>query len=97
MYGAALYCLRREAFGELREYDRISPGWPISYADMQPCSQKRSKCIGCTAPATWTRPNLRRARRIRIRPYPTASWAKRGYRTIFTTQQPSGKLWPRVR
>src|SRR5215831_16386372 len=36
MYGAALYRLRREDFGELREYDGISPAWPISYEDMEP-------------------------------------------------------------
>jgi choline dehydrogenase-like flavoprotein len=36
MYGAALYRLRREDFGELREYDGISPAWPISYDDMEP-------------------------------------------------------------
>jgi choline dehydrogenase-like flavoprotein len=36
MYGAALYRLRREDFGELREYDGISPAWPIRYEDMEP-------------------------------------------------------------
>jgi choline dehydrogenase-like flavoprotein len=36
MYGAALYRLRREDFGELREYDGISPAWPINYDDMEP-------------------------------------------------------------
>ena len=36
MYGAALYRLRREDFGELREYDGISPAWPISYDEMEP-------------------------------------------------------------
>jgi choline dehydrogenase-like flavoprotein len=36
MYGAALYRLRREDFGELREYDGISPAWPISYEEMEP-------------------------------------------------------------
>jgi len=36
MYGAALYRLRREDFGELREYDGISPAWPISYEDIEP-------------------------------------------------------------
>src|SRR5215475_7662131 len=36
MYGAALYRMRREDFGELREYDGISPAWPISYDDMEP-------------------------------------------------------------
>jgi len=36
MYGAALYRLRKADFGELREYDGISPAWPISYEDMEP-------------------------------------------------------------
>jgi choline dehydrogenase-like flavoprotein len=36
MYGAALYRLRREDYGELRDYDGISPAWPISYHDMEP-------------------------------------------------------------
>jgi choline dehydrogenase-like flavoprotein len=36
MYGAALYRLRREDFGELREYDGISPAWPITYEEMEP-------------------------------------------------------------
>jgi glucose 1-dehydrogenase len=40
MYGAALYRLRREDFGELREYDGISPVWPIGYDDMEPFYSK---------------------------------------------------------
>jgi choline dehydrogenase-like flavoprotein len=36
MYGAALYRLRKEDFGELRHHDGISPAWPISYEDMEP-------------------------------------------------------------
>jgi len=36
MYGAALYRLRQEDFGELRHYDGISPAWPISYEEMEP-------------------------------------------------------------
>ena len=36
MYGAALYRLRRQDFGELRHYDGISPAWPISYEEMEP-------------------------------------------------------------
>jgi choline dehydrogenase-like flavoprotein len=35
-YGAALYRLRREDFGELRHHDGISPAWPISYDDLEP-------------------------------------------------------------
>ena len=36
LYGAALYRLRREDFGELRHYDGVSPAWPISYAELEP-------------------------------------------------------------
>jgi choline dehydrogenase-like flavoprotein len=36
LYGAALYRLRREDFGELRHHDGISPAWPISYDDLEP-------------------------------------------------------------
>jgi choline dehydrogenase-like flavoprotein len=36
MYGAALYRLRKEDFGELRHHDGISPAWPISYEEMEP-------------------------------------------------------------
>src|SRR4029450_1362317 len=36
MYGAALYRLRQEDFGELKHYDGISPAWPIAYEDMEP-------------------------------------------------------------
>src|SRR5207247_10412209 len=36
LYGAALYRLRAEDFGELRHHDGISPPWPISYDDLEP-------------------------------------------------------------
>jgi choline dehydrogenase-like flavoprotein len=36
MFGAALYRLRREDFGELRHYDGVSPVWPITYQDLEP-------------------------------------------------------------
>jgi choline dehydrogenase-like flavoprotein len=36
MYGAALYRLRKEDFGEVRHYDGISPAWPIGYEEMEP-------------------------------------------------------------
>ena len=36
MYGAALYRLRREDFGELRHHDGVSPAWPIAYEDLEP-------------------------------------------------------------
>jgi choline dehydrogenase-like flavoprotein len=36
MYGAALFRLRREDFGELRHHGGISPAWPIAYEDLEP-------------------------------------------------------------
>jgi choline dehydrogenase-like flavoprotein len=35
-YGAALYRLRREDFGELQHHDGLSPAWPVSYDDIEP-------------------------------------------------------------
>ena len=36
LYGAALYRLREEDFGELRHHDGVSPAWPIGYDVMEP-------------------------------------------------------------
>ncbi len=36
LYGAALYRLREEDFGELRHHGGLSPAWPISYDDLEP-------------------------------------------------------------
>src|SRR5262245_30685285 len=36
MYGAALYRLRKEDFGEMKHYDGVSPAWPIAYDEMEP-------------------------------------------------------------
>jgi choline dehydrogenase-like flavoprotein len=36
LYGAALYRLRKEDFGELRHHDGISPAWPIAYDELEP-------------------------------------------------------------
>jgi choline dehydrogenase-like flavoprotein len=36
LYGAALYRLRKEDFGEIRHHDGISPAWPIGYDEMEP-------------------------------------------------------------
>jgi choline dehydrogenase-like flavoprotein len=35
-YGAALFRLRPEDFGELRHHGGLSPAWPISYEEMEP-------------------------------------------------------------
>ncbi len=36
MYGAALYRLREQDFGELHHHDGVSPAWPIGYEVMEP-------------------------------------------------------------
>jgi choline dehydrogenase-like flavoprotein len=36
LYGAALYRLRVEDFGDLRHADGLSPAWPIGYDEMEP-------------------------------------------------------------
>jgi choline dehydrogenase-like flavoprotein len=36
LYGAALYRLRAEDFGELAHHDGVSPAWPIGYDEMEP-------------------------------------------------------------
>jgi choline dehydrogenase-like flavoprotein len=36
LYGAALYRLRPEDFGELHHHDGISPAWPITYDELEP-------------------------------------------------------------
>jgi len=36
MYGAALFRLRAQDFGELRHQDGISPAWPIGYDELEP-------------------------------------------------------------
>jgi choline dehydrogenase-like flavoprotein len=36
LFGAALYRLRAEDFGELKHQDGVSPAWPISYDEMEP-------------------------------------------------------------
>jgi len=35
-YGAALFRLRRQDFGELRHHGGVSPAWPISYEELEP-------------------------------------------------------------
>jgi choline dehydrogenase-like flavoprotein len=35
-YGAALFRLREQDFGELRHHGGVSPAWPISYQELEP-------------------------------------------------------------
>ena len=35
-YGAALFRLRKEDFGEIRHHGGVSPAWPLSYEELEP-------------------------------------------------------------
>ena len=68
MYGAALYRLRKEDFGERQHQDGISPAWPISYDELEPYyTEGRADVPRPRCAAAKIRPSRRRARRI---PYP---------------------------
>lgn len=42
-YGAALFRMRKEDFGEIRHYGGISPAWPISYDEIEPYYTRAEK------------------------------------------------------
>ena len=84
LYGAALYRLRAEDFGELRHHDGISPAWPSPTTSSSRTTPKRSISIRCTAPAARIPPSLTRAPGIRSRRSPTS----RGSSNSPTTSPP---------
>ncbi len=43
LYGAALYRLRSEDFGEIRHVDGISPAWPVGYEEFEPFYTKAER------------------------------------------------------
>ncbi len=57
-YGAALFRLRRQDFGEIRHHGGVSPAWPISYDDLEPYYLQAEAAL----------PRARRARRRPDRP-----------------------------
>ena len=73
MYGAALYRLRAEDFGEIKHADGVSPAWPdLVRGDGALLHQGRAALRGARRPRVRTRPSRRRARRIRTRPSRTS-------------------------
>jgi choline dehydrogenase-like flavoprotein len=63
LYGAALFRLRKEDFGEMKHHDGISPAWPISYEDLEPYYTKAENLyqvpmspVFSSWPTTWPRP-----------------------------------------
>jgi choline dehydrogenase-like flavoprotein len=43
LYGAALYRLRPQDFGEIKHADGVSPAWPLSYDDFEPWYTKAER------------------------------------------------------
>ena len=42
-YGAALFRLREQDFREIRHHGGISPVWPVSYDDLEPCTTQAER------------------------------------------------------
>jgi choline dehydrogenase-like flavoprotein len=75
LYGAALYRLRAEDFGELEHHDGVSPAWPISYDELEPyytLARSRSTSTKCMARTARIRPKGTRALTTRSRRYRTS-------------------------
>jgi choline dehydrogenase-like flavoprotein len=43
VFGASLFRLRKEDFGQLRHHDGLSPAWPISYEELEPYYTKAER------------------------------------------------------
>ncbi len=68
-YGAALFRLRPEDFGELRHHGGVSPAWPIDYDRPRAVLHRgRAPLPSSTAGTARTRPRGRRARSTRYPP-----------------------------
>jgi choline dehydrogenase-like flavoprotein len=67
LYGAALYRLRPQDFGELSHHDGSSPAWPISYDELEPYYTKAEHLYEVHGAHARTRPRDRRARSNRSR------------------------------
>jgi choline dehydrogenase-like flavoprotein len=60
-YGAALFRLRAEDFGEIRHAGGISPAWPVPTTNLSLITCRPSACIRCMVNAAKIRPNRWRA------------------------------------
>ena len=67
-YGAALFRLRKEDFGEIRHHGGISPAWPICYEDLEPTIRGLNSCTTCMGNAERIQLSPRRLPITPIRP-----------------------------
>ena len=73
LYGAALYRLREQDFGELQHFDGISPAWPVSYDEFEPYyTAGRGAVPGARQPRGGPDRAAQRADPIRTRRSPTS-------------------------
>ena len=87
LYGAALYRLRPQDFGELHHVDGLSPAWPLDLRRLRALVHRRpSGSTRCTATAARTRPRATARRTIRGR----RSRTSRASSSSSTTSQKGG-------
>jgi len=63
-YGAALFRLRREDFCTVKHHGGVSPGWPVTYDELDLTIRWPNSTITCTASAARIPPIRRRRGRI---------------------------------
>ncbi len=98
LYGAALYRLREEDFGELQHHDGVSPAWPISYDELEPYYTVAEQLYQVHGARGRIRPSRGRARRTHTRPSRTSresSSSRTTSRRQATSRstRPAGSCW----
>ena len=66
-YGAALFRLRPEDFGEITHHAGVSPAWPLSYQDYEPWYAEAERLYYVHGAAARTRPTAPAAATSRTR------------------------------
>ncbi len=51
VYGAVLFRLRRQDFGQIRHHGGVSPAWPVTYDDMAPLVRQGRAALLRSRPA----------------------------------------------
>ena len=87
-YGAALFRLRPEDFGEIRHHDGISPAWPLAYEDFEPWYAQAESLYYVHGKGEKTPRRASAAVPIRIPKYSTS----RGSNSFMTTSRSSGTI-----
>src|SRR5947207_2069186 len=65
-YGAALFRLREQDFGEIKHHGGVSPAWPISYDELEPYYNEAERIYHVHGQVGEDQPSRTAAGRIRI-------------------------------